>query len=82
MSSTSIILIPLLLLALSTNAFTTQTTGVRQGRWASGYSSTLSMSAVEKSVTAEEINSRLEAQLEKLKAKDATSTALSKEVGK
>ena len=38
------------------------------------------MSAVENSFTADEINSRLAAQLEKLKLKDATSLDLKKEV--
>ncbi len=40
----------------------------------------LKMSAVEKSFSAEEINSRLAAQLVKLKAKDASSIEVKKEV--
>jgi hypothetical protein len=76
--SNSIILLPLLILAIcNTDAFTTNSARVRHGRWAT---SSLRMSAVENSNTAEAINSRLEAQMVKLTAKDATSTLLSKEV--
>ena len=42
----------------------------------------IQMSAVEKPVTAEEINLRLATQLEKLKAKDATSIEVKKEVSR
>lgn len=74
--------IQLLLIAFEGSAFQTPNVRVvlRQGRWASVVESGLKMSAVEKSVTSEEINSRLEQQLQKLKEKDATSRALKKEV--
>lgn len=66
------------------NAYVQNTWGTRATtRWATcGQQTTtsLKMSAVDNSITAEEINSRLAAQLEKLKAKDATSSELTKEV--
>ena len=65
--------------ALVQNSWGTRATG----RWTTSSQQTttpLKMSAVDNSITPEEINSRLAAQLKKLKAKDATSRELAKEV--
>lgn len=85
MNNFLITLLLLVLVAYHTKAFVTNHSGVRQGRWAilrHSSNSRLRMSSAEKSITAEEINTRLEKQLEKLKAKDATSKNVNKEVNK
>ena len=74
----------LLTILLNVNAFSTNTRVALVGRWAvqkqPSIASYLQMSAKEESITAEEINNRLEKQLKKLKEKDASSKALGKEV--
>jgi hypothetical protein len=86
-ATTTIPIIQLLLTILANvNAFSLTTRFALVGRWAvqqqqlPSLPSYLQMSAKEESITAEEINNRLEKQLQKLREKDASSKAISKEV--
>lgn len=90
-NQTTFIIIQLLAITLGTSAFlSSSNTCNRVQRWGGKWSAqqqyyhhnsfAFRLHSVDKSLNAEEINSRLEKQIQKLREKDATSRLLNKEV--